>query len=207
MLDQGEPAESGFVDVATSLLAVILLATMMTLTVGALSSSQRTANEAGDGLPLLAPPRDLLPPYSSYHLVAGGRLASFTLDEIGEAIAGERQASSGQVEFGRWSLNLLRNVARDVDSYDLRLLPSGDWLTAAPVLETGPAAAKLAASARGAVQVPLFFVRPSGMDGFVALHAALLARGTRFRWIPVEEDGELRLFRTFDMFISYSFRR
>lgn len=207
MREQGDAAESGFVDVATSLLAVILLATMMALAAGTVSSVNTTAQEPGDGLRLRDPSREMLPPFSSYHVVAGGRIAEFSLGGIGEAIAADPSASSGQVDFGRWTLIALRNVSRDVDSYELRLRLSQDWLSKAPTLETDTIAGKWASETRERGRVPLVFVRPSGMESFAALHAALLERGVRFRWLPVEEEGELRLFRTFDMFLRYSFRR
>ena len=207
MREQGDAAESGFVDVATSLLAVILLATMMALAAGTVSSVSTTAQEPGDGLLLRDPSREMLPPFSSYHVVAGGRIADLSLGSVGEAIAAEPSASSGQVDFGRWNLIALRNVIRDVDSYELRLRLSPDWLSKAPSLDPDVIADRWVSEAREHRRVPLVFVRPSGMENFVALHAILLERGVRFRWLPVEEDGELRLFRTFDMFLQYSFRR
>jgi hypothetical protein len=199
----GAGEDAGFVDIATNLLAAVLIVTVLVV----VASPRLGTSEASEGLRLLDPPREVLPPLSEIHLLQDDRIAWLDLAPIGEALLAPGRPRSGRIEMGEFRLQSQPWVGRDPDAYDLRLRPDPRWVATAPRLEPAALAAGLASRQGASTPVPLFMVRPSAMDGFAELHARLLAAGVRFRFVPVPEAEELRLFRDETMFSAYSFRR
>lgn len=196
-------ADAGFVDIATNLLAVVLIVTVLVIA----ANPRLGTTEGPEGLRLLDPPREVLPPLSEIILLQQDRVAQIDLGPVGDVLRRPGRPRSGRVEMGEFQLASSPWVGRDVDAFDLRLRPDPVWIAAAPRLDPAALAASLAARGGPGAPVPLFFVRPSAMDGFAELHERLVAAGLRFRWVPVPEADELRLFRDETMFSSYSFRR
>ncbi|MBK5965176.1 hypothetical protein CCR95_14030 [Thiocystis minor] len=200
-MDSESPAQGAFLDIATNLLAIILIVTLFSL-VAARRDTQTSSHPAArptSAERFVEPQRDLFPPFSRFYFVLAGRVARWDQEAVVAALSAAPDANSGTTAQGRYEWLPEPLVTRDLDTFQIRF-----WLDAQAVLTQEPPwseiaterlLADLSAAFATTRTAPVFIVHPAGMETFVPLYERLQAAGLRFRWFAQRPDEPLLLGR------------
>lgn len=202
-------ASNAFLDIATNLLAILLIVTLFAL------ATPRQLTEGANTLPSVAqagprfvePRRALFPPFSRFYFVISDRVAVWDQEAVVAALAMDPATRSGRIWQGRFEWRPEPLVTRDIDSFQLRFWPDRDAiLQQSPpwsAEQTLQLVAELARDAASDQIAPVFIVQPDGMETFVPLHARLQAAGQRFRWFTQPPEEPLLIGREIAQFTHY----
>ncbi|MBK1648339.1 hypothetical protein [Rhabdochromatium marinum] len=208
--------DSAFLDIATNLLAVILIVTLFALIGGRPQSSQATHPLA----PVPSEPRfdeprrELFPPFSRFYFVRADHVLPWDQDAVLDELAAHPQARSGHTWQGRYQWQPEPLVTRDIDSFRLQFFLDPVPHTEQTPEQRGRALARqdlalLLDELRQAKQqhsAAVFLVWPDGMNLFAALYPKLREHGLRFRWFAQDPDQPLLIGRDpaqFTHYVSY----
>lgn len=195
------PAQGAFLDIATNLLAILLIVTLFSL-VGARQSSEGASQaqaRPSAGARFVEPRRDLFPPFSRFYFVIGDRVVRWDQEALVAVLAAAPETRSGTTGQGRFEWLPEPLVTRDIDTFQLRFIPDRRAILEREPPWTTEHGERLLAeltreSASGQV-APVFIVHPDGMETFVPLYERLQAAGLRFRWFAQRPDEPLLLGR------------
>lgn len=208
-METEEPTPSAFLDIATNLLAILLIVTLFAL------AAPRQRDEGASQLParpsagprFIEPRRDLFPPFSRFYFVIADRVTVWDQEAVVAALAAAPDTRSGRTWQGRfdWLPELL--VTRDIDSFQVQF-----WLDRDAILTQSPPwsaeqterlVVELGRAASSDRIAPVFIVHPDGMETFVPLYEGLQATGQRFRWFTQRPDEPLLIGRHVAQFTHY----
>lgn len=207
--NESEPTPSAFLDIATNLLAILLIVTLFALNAprqhqeGAsqIQAPRRTAQS------FIAPRRELFPPFSRFYLVFADRVVVWDQAAVVAALAADPEHHAGRTAQGRFLWLPEPLVTRDLDAFQLQFWPDREALLAqaAPwsAAHTAALLAQLAQDAARQQIAPVFIVYPDGMETFVPLYDQLQASGLRFRWFTQTDDAPLLIGRHVAQFTHY----
>lgn len=219
--------DSAFVDVVSNILLVLIVtALLLILTMGITGSDGQRRPNGTTALPFHEPQSLSNPPWSQYLVAVQGRLFELDLQAVALSLRENRLSLDGDVWLGettqvRFQLlggddlalrHELGLPTHDVDTFllSLWLLPTSPKGAA---VDSGLAAlprdqlvSRLMAQYRQDHRAPTFFVYASGMDLFAPLNAELVKRGARFRWVAVEEDAPMEIYRDPSQFDDFLMR-
>lgn len=208
-LETEAPGGHAFLDIATNLLAILLIVTLFALAAPRQLSegANRLPSRAHAGLRFVEPRRALFPPFSRFYFVFADRVVPWDQEAVVSALAEAPATRSGQVGQGRFEWRPEPLATRDLDGFQLRFWPdreailqrSSPW-SAAHTEELLAALARAAASERIA---PVFLVYPDGMETFVPLHARLQAAGLAFRWFTQQHPDPVLIGREVAQFTHH----
>lgn len=200
-MDPEEPAQGAFLDVATNLLAVILIVTLFSL-VSLPHKTQSSTHPAARPISMprfVEPQRDLFPPFSRFFFVVGDRVLAWDQEALVAARLAEPNRNAGSLPQGRYEWVPEPLVTRDIDSFQVRFYLDRETALAQTPPWTperaGPFIAELSAHHAAQRGLPVFIVHPDGMETFAPLYERLQAAGLRFRWFPQDADEPLLLGR------------
>ncbi len=195
------PAQGAFLDIATNLLAIVLIVTLFSL-VSARHESQTSSHPTArptSAERFVEPQRDLFPPFSSFFFVVAARVVRWDQEAVVAALMNAPEALSGTIAQGRYEWVPEPLVTRDLDTFQIRF-----FLDAQAVLAREPPWSE-AATDRLIIELtkgfantrtaPVFIVHPAGMETFAPLYERLQAAGLRFRWFAQMPDEPLLLGR------------
>ncbi|KAB2930810.1 MAG: hypothetical protein F9K25_08710 [Candidatus Contendobacter sp.] len=200
-MDHDELTNSAFLDIATNLLAVILIVTLFSLVAvqHKTHSSTHPAAQPNPTLRFVEPQRDLFPPFSTFFFVTSDRVARWDQTAVIDALLANPQSLSGTTPQGRyeWLPEVL--ITRDIDTFQINFfLDHPAVLNQEPPFSETMAdrlIADLTQTYQNARTAPVFIVYPSGMETFTLLYARLQNAGLRFRWFARRADEPLYLGR------------
>lgn len=205
-MPRDDVAQSAFLDVATNLLAVILLLTLFSgIGTGRHKYGSETAPvQSASSLRFLSHQREWFPPFSRFFFVTAGRMIPWDQAAVVQALQAAPAASSGHTWQGRYEWQAV--TLRDLDGYRLRFYPDLAYLTAHTPLwtsaQTEHLLSALSAAARQQVAA-VFIVYPDGMALFTPIYEQLRARGLRFRWFPQLPDAPFDIGREVSQFTHH----
>lgn len=202
-------ASNAFLDIATNLLAILLIVTLFALAMPRQLTEGANArpSQAQAGPRFVEPHRALFPPFSRFYFVIADRVAVWDQEAVVTALAMAPATRSGRIWQGRFEWRPEPLVTRDIDSFQLRF-----WTDRDAILQQLPPwraehteqlVAKLAREAASDQIAPVFIVQPDGMETFVPLHAQLQAAGQRFRWFSQPPEEPLLIGREITQFTHY----
>lgn len=208
-METDETTPGAFLDIATNLLAILLIVTLFSLiglrqpTEGA---SQLPAPPSA-GIRFIEPQRYLFPRFSRFYFVLAGQVVPWDQEAVVRALADAPDQRSGQTGQGRFAWLPEPLVTRDIDTFQLRFWPERAALLAdqTPWTEqrTEQLVIELADAAARQRIAPVFIVYADGMETFVTLYAQLQAAGLRFRWFARHPDEPLLIGRHPAQFTHY----
>jgi len=202
-----DSTSSAFLDIATNLLAVMLILTLFALVAQRHDTGAEPAPASHPPTErFLAPRREWFPPFSRFFFVTAGRVVPWDQEAVVAALAAAPTARAGRTWQGRYEWQPEPLPLRDLDGYRLRFFPEVAALVARVPPWTSADTERLvaelshAASARVAA---VFIVHPDGMAQFAPLHEQLRARALRFRWFPQAPDAPLEIGREVAQFTHH----
>ncbi|NEX21026.1 hypothetical protein G3480_12005 [Thiorhodococcus mannitoliphagus] len=194
-------SEGAFLDIATNLLAIILILTLFSLV--SIQQERRTSTSPTARPTSLErfvePQRDLFPPFSVFYFVLSERVVRWDQEAVVEALSAAPDLTSGSTAQGRYQWLPEPLVTRDLDTFQLRF-----FLDQAAVQRQEPAfpesridafIAELTAAHTANRAAPVFLVYPDGMETFAPLYERLQQSDLRFRWFTQAVDAPLLLGR------------
>ncbi|QGU33956.1 hypothetical protein E6P07_04750 [Thermochromatium tepidum ATCC 43061] len=209
-METEEQTPSAFLDIATNLLAILLILTLFALaaprqfTEGASQLPARPST----GLRFVAPQRERFPPFSRFYVVLADRVTVWDQEAVVAALAAAPHTHSGTTRQGRFDWQPEWLVTRDIDGFQLRFWFDRDALlsqsTPWGVEQTERLVDELAQDAARNRIAPVFIVYPDGLETFVPIYERLQARGQRFRWFTQRPDEPLLIGRHVAQFTHYS---
>jgi hypothetical protein len=208
-MDTEEFAANAFLDIATNLLAILLIVTLFAL------AAPRQLSEGANPLPaqtplgprFVEPQRALFPPFSRFYFVIADRVLVWDQEAVVDAIAADPSTRTGRIWQGRFEWRPPPLISRDIDRFQLKF-----WPDRAAIVQQAPPwsaahgealIAELAQAAAEARIAPVFIVQPDGMETFVPLHARLHAAGLRFRWFTQPAEDPLLIGREIAQFTHH----
>lgn len=207
-MEPNEPTDSAFLDIATNLLAVMLI-----LTLFALIGGRPHSNPAAHPLaPVQSEPRfdepqrDLFPPFSRFYFVLADHIHPWDQAAVLEDLAARPEARSGQTWQGRYEWHSDPLVTRDIDSFRLRFFVDPDALAKSPpalACDDSAALIKELLQAQQAHTAAVFIVLPEGMEVFARLYPLLRERALAFRWFAQDAAKPLVIGRDTTQFTHY----
>ena len=207
--NESEPTSSAFLDIATNLLAILLIVTLFALTAPRQRQEGASQIQAppSTAQPFIAPQRAIFPPFSRFYLVFADRVVVWDQAAVVAALAAAPEIHSGRTAQGRFLWLPEPLVTRDIDTFQLQFWPDRDALLAqaAPwsAAQTTALLAQLVQDAARQQIAPVFIVYPDGMEIFVPLYDQLQASGLRFRWFTQTDDAPLLIGRDVKQFTHY----
>lgn len=212
MIETGTDGDdSGFLDVATNTLAIIIIVTVFSLAV-----VRETIPTSPEPDAVLDPPliyrvgeRTPFPPPSIFVLFVDARTLRLDGDGIVMQLLDKppgpvmrETVSQGRIDFMPLSAS-----GYDVDIYQFAFTPDPTYIATLPPFDPAQAAAfvdDVEQTWRTSGHAPTFLVYPSGMDAFAAAHAALEQRAMPWRWVLIQEGQPIRLERSSRGFRSFT---
>lgn len=209
-MDHDELTNSAFLDIATNLLAVILIVTLFSLVAvqHKTHSSTHPAAQPHPTLRFVEPQRDLFPPFSTFFFVTADRIVRWDQAAVIEALQANPQSLSGVTPQGRyeWLPEVL--TTRDIDTFQIHFFLDHAAALAREPPFSDAMADRLIADLIQAYQIartaPVFIIYPTGMETFTPLYARLQDAGLRFRWFTRRADEPLYLGRSPAQFTDYA---
>jgi hypothetical protein len=203
------PTPSAFLDIATNLLAILLIVTLFAL------AAPRQRDEGASQLParpsagprFVEPQRERFPPFSRFYFVLADRVVVWDQNAVVAALATAPNTRSGTIWQGRFAWRSEPLVTRDIDTFQLEF-----WLDRDAILtqslpwsveQTERLVVELARDDASDRIAPVFIVHPDGMETFVPLYQGLQATGQRFRWFTQRPDEPLLIGRHIAQFTHY----
>lgn len=204
-MEATESSDSAFLDLATNLLAVILIVTLFAL-IGASSHSNTGAYPLAQmhSEPRFNEPRRaLFPPFSDFYFVLADHILLWDQDAVLDDLAQRSAARAGHTWQGRYEWQPDHLITRDIDGFRLRFFLNPNALEQQAAAKQTPVFARhdtdlllnTLMQAREQHRAPVFLVLPEGMDLFAALYPALHERGVRFRWFAQNPEQPLLIGR------------
>ncbi len=209
-MDHDELTNSAFLDIATNLLAVLLIVTLFSLVAAQhkIYSSTHPTAQLNPTLRFVEPQRDLFPPFSTFFFVTSDRVVRWDQAAVIEALWANPQSLSGTTPQGHyeWLPEVL--VTRDIDTFQIHFfLDQTAALAREPPFSDAMAdrlITELTQTYQVARTAPVFVVYPNGMETFTLLYARLQNAGLRFRWFTRQADEPLYLGRSPAQFTDYA---
>lgn len=203
------PAPSAFLDIATNLLAILLILTLFALTAPhqfTEGASQLPAPPSA-GPRFVEPRRELFAPFSRFYVVLADRVAVWDQEAVVAALAAAPDARSGTTWQGRFTWLPEPLVTRDIDTFRLEFRLDRDAILERSLPwsadQTERLVDELARDAAADRIAPVFIVHPDGLETFVPLYERLQAAGQRFRWFTQRPDEPLLIGRHVAQFTHY----
>ncbi|MEY6432282.1 hypothetical protein ABC977_07640 [Thioalkalicoccus limnaeus] len=194
-MDPDEPANEALLDLATNLLAVILIVTLFSL-ISVPHRQQGSPHPAARSIvaePFVEPRRDLFPPFSRFYFVVGDRVVRWDQEAVVTARLAEPRRLTGTTHQGRFEWLPEPLVTRDIDTFQMRFFVDAAAVSAHEPPFTESAAARLLLDLLEGHAVertaPVFIVYPDGLETFARFYDSLRASGIRFRWFT-HQPGE-----------------
>ncbi|MGQ9660676.1 MAG: hypothetical protein ACUVT0_11520 [Thermochromatium sp.] len=200
---------SALLDIATNLLAILLIVTLFAL------AAPRQSTEGASQLPaqsstrprFVEPRRELFPPFSRFYFVLADRVLVWDQEAVVAALAGAPDTRSGTTWQGRFVWRPEPLVTRDLDTFQLEFWPdraallgqSSPWHAE----QTTQLVDELTQEAARDRIAPVFIVYPDGLETFVPIYERLQATGQRFRWFSQPPDEPLLIGRQVTQFTHY----
>lgn len=213
-MENDELTNSAFLDIATNLLAVILIVTLFSLVAAQhkTHSSTHPAAQLNPTLRFVEPQRDLFPPFSTFFFATSDRIVRWDQAAVIDALLAHSQSlsgvASGTTRQGRYEWLPEPLMTRDIDTFQINFFVDHEAvLTQEPPFTAAVAdslIADLTQSYRNARTAPVFIVYPSGMETFTTLYTRLQNAGLRFRWFARLADEPLYLGRHPAQFTDYA---
>lgn len=206
-----DSAGSGFLDIATNTLAVVMIVTMFSLlTVRPQSYASKDPSAILDPpLRFHAPTSQLFRPFTTYYFVFENRVVPWDQESFVEALfAGGPGVETVTGPQGRVRLQGGAATARDVDEFQALFLPDFEAMAAQAAVWDDAATGPWLEGLSRAVQTnnaPTFIVYRSGMDLFARLYPRLRDWGIRFRWYAWQDKEPLKIVRRVSEFTSFRF--
>jgi len=199
-----EEPGTAFLDLASNLLAVVMIVTLFSLLT--VRDASREVNDPrpqpDPALPFSTPERLLFPPFSGFFLALEGAIRPWREEVIIQRLLEDPTRYNSEVPGGRYHWLGDERGSWDVDSYQLRFWPEAASMAPA----AGSPQALLEAlwqDYRAHRVAPVFVVYPSGMDAFAGLYPLLEERGLPFRWFTLPEGEPLHVGRFPAQFLDY----
>jgi len=212
--NEGEQGgQEAFVDIVSNTLGVLIVLTLVAFVWA--GSAFESSTSHGEQVPLRfqASQKPGLAPWTRFYLVRDGQVLRWDIEALADIVASGgltegRFDATADTPQGRLSFETYHSDGDDIDAYQLSFTPNAEQVTAAKRLPDDDAilADQLAADARKQRIQPSFLVYQSGMDRFSRLHGLLIERAVRFRWVPIEDGGQLGLYRDRTQFLDPSVR-
>lgn len=206
-----ESSDSGFLDIATNTLAIVMIVMMFSLLTVRIHSHASDDPDA-----VIDPPiefrflkTEIFKPFADYYFVFDERLVAWQQDLYVQTLA-EAGPKQGTVALAQGRLRLQGSKSRDADNFKITFLPDFDQLK-----ESNPAwnSEATAAWIEDLIQryeneriAPTFLVFASGMPLFSKLYPHLKESGLVFRWYPWQDKKPVRISRQVSDFTSFRFR-
>lgn len=202
--------ETGFLDVATNVLAIMMIVTMFALltmkTETAVPQDPRFTEEPVFALRIQPTPTER--PFLHYYLVLEGGIVRWEQERYVERLLVEGLRE--MIELPQGKLRVSPSMApRDPDSFTASFLP--DFPTLAEVAEplteetAGEIASGIVERWEDDGRAPNFVVFPSGMEAFATLYAGLREESVWLRWFLWPKDEPIRIERSVEHFESFEF--
>lgn len=203
------PTPSAFLDIATNLLAILLIVTLFAL------AAPRQRDEGASQLParpsagprFVEPQRERFPPFSRFYFVLADRVAVWDQEAVVTALAAAPDTRSGATWQGRFVWRPEPLVTRDIDTFQLEFrLDREAILSGSPPWSAEQTERLLDELAQDAARdriAPVFIVHPDGLETFVPLYERLQTRGQRFRWFTQRPDEPVLIGRHVAQFTHY----
>ena len=209
-MDLEDSGQGAFLDIATNLLAIILIVTLFSL-VSMRHATQTAAHPAARPVSsprFVEPRRELFPPFSRFFFVVSGRVVRWDQESVVAALIAAPDALFGTTAQGRFEWLPEPLVTRDIDTFQIRFFLDTPAILAQEPPWSEDATARLVSDLVAADTssriAPVFIVHPAGMETFVPLHERLQAAGLRFRWFAQKSDEPLRLGRHPEQFTAHA---
>lgn len=194
-------SDGAFLDIATNLLAVILILTLFSL-VSVRPERDSSASPTARPTSLqrfVEPRRDLFPPFSVFYFVVSERVVRWDQEAVVDALAAAPDRDSGTTAQGRYQWLPEPLVTRDLDTFQLRFFLDRTAVSSQepvfPEARIDAFIAELTAAHAARRAAPVFLVHPDGMETFVPIYERLQQTDLRFRWFAQAADAPLLLGR------------
>jgi hypothetical protein len=203
------PTPSAFLDIATNLLAILLIVTLFALAAPRQRDEGASQLQArpSTGPRFVEPQRERFPPFSRFYFVLADRVAVWDQEAVVTALADAPDTRSGTTWQGRFVWRPEPLVTRDIDTFQLEFrLDREAILSRAPpwsAEQTERLVDELAQDAARDRIAPVFIVHPDGLETFVPLYERLQTRGQRFRWFTQRPDEPVLIGRHVAQFTHY----
>lgn len=205
----GNNSDSAFLDIATNLLAVLMIITVISMVTAQRASHSARDTQAVDEPTLKVNPRqrDRFPPFSQFYFVIDGRIAPLDLAPIGARLLADPETFTGAVALGHYRWLPEPITPRDIDTYQLQFSLDPAAVSAhIPEFSRASLAdliAELEAVYASERRAPVFIVYPSGMDVFAEIYPALSTAALRFRWFTRNRGATLLFARHPSQFTEF----
>lgn len=213
-MENDELTSSAFLDIATNLLAVILIVTLCSLVVAQhkTHSSTHPAAQLNPSLRFVEPRRDLFPPFSTFFFVTADRIVRWDQAAVIDALLAQSQSlsgpASGATRQGRYEWLPESLITRDIDAFQINFFVDHEAVLRQEPPFTEAIADRLLTELIQDYQstrtAPVFIVYPSGMETFTVLYLRLQKANVRFRWFTRLADEPLYLGRHPAQFTDYA---
>ena len=206
----GDTPDSGFLDVATNALAVIVIATMFTLLTVETETTERS-DPRFDGEPSLTlrtQPPLAERPFLDYYFVFDGVIVRWEQERYVELLAVEGLRDPIALPGGKLRVSVAAEP-RDPDSFTASFIPDLSALAGLATVLTLETAESVASAILERHETggtaPNFIVYPSGMESFEMLYHRLRDAPIWLRWFLWEKDTPLKIERRARHFASFEF--
>lgn len=206
----GDTPDAGFLDVATNVLAVIVIVTMFALPTVEIGTSKRSDPrfDEAPGLALRIQPSPPERPFLDYYFVFDGVIVRWEQDRYVARLASAGLRDPVALPGGTLRVSVAAEP-RDPDSFTASFIPDLPALAASAAALTPETVDSTASAilerreARGTA--PNFIVYPSGMDAFGMLYRRLRETPLWLRWFLWEEEVPLKIERRARHFAAFEF--